>query len=153
MSVKSPNPIDLYVGSKIKLQRNTIGMSQETLAASLGITFQQVQKYERGINRVGASRLQAIARVLGVPIGFFFHDGPDHAPTLAGVDLKPMPDLISEFLSTRESIKLNQSFCRIKDIPTRKRILALVKTLAGMDEAQDVSLLEADGNASPSLAG
>ncbi|MCA0016647.1 helix-turn-helix domain-containing protein, partial [Mesorhizobium sp. B264B1A] len=73
---KKPNPIDIHVGSRIRLRRNMLGMSQEKLGENLGITFQQIQKYEKGTNRVGASRLQAIASILGVPVAFFFEDAP-----------------------------------------------------------------------------
>ena len=75
---KKPNPTDMHVGSRIRLRRNMLGMSQEKLGESLGITFQQIQKYEKGTNRVGASRLQAIANILGVPVAFFFEDLPGH---------------------------------------------------------------------------
>ncbi|RVA96013.1 XRE family transcriptional regulator, partial [Mesorhizobium sp. M7A.F.Ca.US.006.04.2.1] len=77
---KKPNPIDIHVGSRIRLRRNMLGMSQEKLGENLGITFQQIQKYEKGTNRVGASRLQAIASILGVPVAFFFEDAPGQEP-------------------------------------------------------------------------
>lgn len=82
---KKPNPIDIHVGSRVRLRRNMLGMSQEKLGEHLGITFQQIQKYEKGTNRVGASRLQAIASVLKVPVAFFFEDapGPEAAATRA----------------------------------------------------------------------
>ena len=73
---KKPNPIDVHVGSRVRLRRNMLGMSQEKLGEALGITFQQIQKYEKGANRVGASRLQAIATVMNVPVSFFFEDAP-----------------------------------------------------------------------------
>src|SRR6476646_12124434 len=73
---KKPNPTDIHVGSRIRMRRNMLGMSQEKLGENLGITFQQIQKYEKGTNRVGASRLQAIASILGVPVAFFFEDAP-----------------------------------------------------------------------------
>src|SRR5690606_34025694 len=73
---KKPNPIDIHVGSRVRLRRNMLGMSQEKLGERLGITFQQVQKYEKGTNRVGASRLQAIASILDAPVSFFFEDAP-----------------------------------------------------------------------------
>src|ERR1041384_7946973 len=75
---KKPNPTDVHVGSRIRLRRNMLGMSQEKLGETLGITFQQIQKYEKGTNRVGASRLQAISEVLAVPVAFFFEDAPAH---------------------------------------------------------------------------
>ncbi|RUY60953.1 XRE family transcriptional regulator, partial [Mesorhizobium sp. M7A.F.Ca.CA.001.13.1.1] len=82
---KKPNPIDIHVGSRIRLRRNMLGMSQEKLGENLGITFQQIQKYEKGTNRVGASRLQAIASILGVPVAFFFEDAPGQEPVAGPV--------------------------------------------------------------------
>ena len=74
---KKPNPIDIHVSSRIRLRRTMLGMSQEKLGEALGITFQQVQKYEKGTNRVGASRLQNISTTLNVPVSFFFEDAPE----------------------------------------------------------------------------
>src|ERR1700709_2513327 len=102
---KKPNPIDIHVGSRIRLRRTMLGMSQEKLGESLGITFQQIQKYEKGTNRIGASRLQHIARVLAMPVSYFF----DGAPGLAaapvqqdGLGEEPQTSYVVDFLSTSE---------------------------------------------------
>jgi len=132
---KKPNPIDTHVGSRIRLRRNMLGMSQEKLGENLGITFQQIQKYEKGTNRVGASRLQAIASILGVPVSFFFEDAPgqDHAGT--GFSEESPTAFAMEFCSTPEGLQLNRAFFRIADPKVRRRIVDLVKALS--DEGAD----------------
>jgi len=128
LETKKPNAIDVHVGSRIRLQRALKEMSQTTLAEGLGITFQQVQKYEKGTNRVGASRLQAIANILGVPIAWFFEDGPVSAPTLgpgAGSGRE-----ITEFLTSIEGLSFNRAFAAIQDGKVRRKVVDLVKTLA-----------------------
>jgi transcriptional regulator with XRE-family HTH domain len=132
-SKKKPNPIDTHVGSRIRLRRNMLGMSQEKLGDSLGITFQQIQKYEKGTNRVGASRLQAIASILGVPVAYFFEDAPG-LPATGGLAEAPSPDFVVDFLSSTEGLQLNRAFVKIKDTKVRRRILELVKALAAQDE-------------------
>lgn len=133
-SKKRPNPIDIHVGSRIRLRRNIVSMSQEKLGEKLGITFQQIQKYEKGTNRVGASRLQAIAEILNVPVSFFFEDAPrenGNAPSGAaeeGVSYK------ADLFNSAEGVQLARSFVRISDPKVRKRILDLVKSLADEDE-------------------
>lgn len=125
---KKPNPIDVHVGARIRLRRNMLGMSQERLGESLGITFQQIQKYEKGTNRVGASRLQAIARILSVPVAFFFEDAPGREPG-AGMAEEPS-DYVAEVPNTAEGMQLNRAFVRISDPKVRRRILDLVKVLS-----------------------
>ena len=126
---KKPNPIDVHVGSRIRLRRNMQGMSQEKLGELLGITFQQIQKYEKGSNRVGASRLQAISSILGVPVAFFFEDAPtDGTPT--GFGESAGTNYVVDFLSSPEGLQLNRAFVRIQDPKVRRKILDLVKTLA-----------------------
>ena len=130
---KVPNPIDKHVGSRVRMQRVLIGMSQERLGGALGLTFQQVQKYEKGTNRIGASRLQQIAGILNVPPAFFFDKMPDeHAGSGGGA-----PDLaedgngfVVDFLSTPEGLMLNKAFMRIKEARVRKKIIDLVNALA-----------------------
>ncbi len=129
-SKKKPNPIDVYVGSRLRLRRNMLGMSQEKLGESLGITFQQIQKYEKGTNRVGASRLQAISTILGMPVSFFFDGAPTENAGLPGFGEEGQADYAGDFLSTSEGIQLNRSFVRILDPKVRRRVLELVKTLA-----------------------
>lgn len=126
---KTPNPIDIHVGSRIRLRRNMAGMSQEKLGESLGITFQQVQKYEKGTNRVGASRLQAIASVLEVPVSYFFNDAPSDAPADEFSE-EHSSNYVVDFISSTEGLRLNRAFVRIADPKVRARIIDLVRTLA-----------------------
>lgn len=128
---KKPNPIDIHVGSRIRLRRNMLGMSQEKLGENLGITFQQIQKYEKGTNRVGASRLQAIASIIGVPVSFFFEDAPgQEAAGGRGFAEDTSISFAVEFCSTPEGLQLNRSFYKITDAKVRKKIVELVKALA-----------------------
>jgi len=131
---KKPNPIDIHVGSRVRLRRNMLGMSQEKLGESLGITFQQIQKYEKGTNRVGASRLQAIASVLSVPVSFFFEDAPDipGSPT-AGFREDNSTSYVVDFLNSTEGLQLNRAFVKIADPKVRRRVVDLVKALADED--------------------
>lgn len=122
--------MDAFVGARIRVRRVMIGMSQERLAQLLGITFQQVQKYEKGANRVGASRLQAISTALGVPISFFFEQG-DGPLDLSAIDHGDDPDINP--LMTRQALELNQTFMKIKDPKIRKCVIALTKSLAEQD--------------------
>ncbi|MDR3493103.1 MAG: helix-turn-helix transcriptional regulator [Ancalomicrobiaceae bacterium] len=135
-SKKSPNPIDIHVGSRVRLRRMMLGMSQEKLGEHLGITFQQIQKYEKGTNRIGASRLQAIARVLSVPPAFFFEDAPGGMPVAGnqGFDEPQAASYVVDFLSSSEGLSLNKSFVRIKDAKIRKKIVDLVRSIAGEEE-------------------
>ncbi|MGD9914313.1 MAG: helix-turn-helix domain-containing protein [Rhizobiaceae bacterium] len=129
---KKPNPIDAHVGSRVRLRRNMLGMSQERLGESLGITFQQIQKYEKGTNRVGASRLQAIASVLDVPVSFFFENAPGGQPTAAaGLGEESQTTFVVDFLNSAEGIQLNRAFARISNPQVRRKLVDLVKTLAG----------------------
>lgn len=126
---KMPNPVDIHVGSRIRLRRNMAGMSQEKLGESLGITFQQIQKYEKGTNRVGASRLQAIASILEVPVSFFFQDVPSDTPA-AGFADQQSTNYVVDFVSSTEGLRLNRAFVRIADTKVRARIIDLVRALA-----------------------
>ena len=128
MNKKSPNPIDIFVGSRVRLRRLMVGMSQEALADRLGVTFQQVQKYEKGTNRISASRLQAIAEVFRVPPGFFFQedDGPSSA---TGAGALQAGD-VSAFVSSKEGLDLNRAFLKIEDARVRRSIIALATALS-----------------------
>jgi transcriptional regulator with XRE-family HTH domain len=138
----SPNPADLYAGSKLRLQRQIRHMSQTELARSLGVTFQQVQKYEKGVNRLSASRLQSAASILGVPVSFFFKD--DDVPSTPSAEQYHSDDGgISGFLYSREGLTLNRRFIAIEDAKTRKAIINLVKALAAMEKGTDWS--DSDG--------
>jgi len=131
---KKPNPIDIHVGGRIRLRRNMLGMSQEKLGENLGITFQQIQKYEKGTNRVGASRLQAIASILEVPPAFFFEDAPGQEPSAGrGFAEDSSMNSVMEFCSSTEGLQLNRAFVKITDTKVRRRILDLVKSLSQDD--------------------
>ena len=128
---KQPNPIDIHVGSRIRLRRTMLGMSQEKLGEALGITFQQVQKYEKGTNRVGASRLQNISSILGVPVAFFFEDAPgETGPDGTAGMQESSSTFVVNFLSSNEGLQLNRAFVKIADPKVRRRIIDLVKVLA-----------------------
>ncbi|MEM9331497.1 MAG: helix-turn-helix domain-containing protein [Pseudomonadota bacterium] len=132
---KKPNPIDIHVGSRVRLKRTMLGMSQEKLGESLGVTFQQVQKYEKGSNRIGASRLQQISSILKTPISFFFDGAPGYGgETSKGFAEGGTAEYTIDFLSTPEGMQLNRAFAKIKDPKVRKKIVDLVKSLA--DEAE-----------------
>jgi len=100
MSTKAPNPVDKYVGSRVRMRRIMLGMSQEKLGDALGLTFQQVQKYEKGTNRVGASRLQQISEILQVPVSFLFEGGPSNVATAGNFSEGTSPAYVSDFLAT-----------------------------------------------------
>src|ERR1700730_11520183 len=141
---KIPNPIDRHVGSRVRMRRVMLGMSQEKLGGALGLTFQQVQKYEKGTNRIGASRLQQIPRTLDVPPAFFFEGAPSFK-TIAnpepghrgGVAEDSNAPYVADFLATAEGLHLNMAFARIDDPKIRKRIVDLVSSLAGEEPAPD----------------
>lgn len=120
-----PDPVDLYVGSRVRMRRTVLGLSQEKLADQLGITFQQVQKYENGSNRVGSSRLYAISRILSVPVSFMF-DGYDESGRLA------VSEDVSKFdkqMRSRETIELMKAYYNIKDENLRRKVLEMVKAM------------------------
>ena len=126
---KSPSPIDRYVGSRVRVRRITVGMSQERLGEALGVTFQQVQKYEKGSNRIGASRLQNISQVLTVPVSYFFDGAPRDDGTLAGFAEPGQADYAVDIFSTPEGIALARAFSSIEDPKVRRRVVDLVTTL------------------------
>jgi transcriptional regulator with XRE-family HTH domain len=130
---KQANPVDAHVGHRVRLRRMLIGMSQERLGELLGLTFQQVQKYEKGINRIGAGRLFEVAEILGVPVSFFYEDF-DTKLAVAGFAEGGEPPPVMEFLSSGEGLQLSLAFMRIKDVKVRRRILELVRSLADEDE-------------------
>lgn len=132
---KKPNPTDVYVGSRIRLRRNMLGMSQENLGEQLGITFQQIQKYEKGTNRVGASRLQAISSTLGVPVSFFFEDFPSQdGASGKGFAEESSSGFGLDFVTSPEGLQLNRAFFKISDVKVRRKIIELVKALAADDD-------------------
>ena len=149
-SKKSPNPIDIHVGSRVRLRRMMLGMSQEKLGEHLGITFQQIQKYEKGSNRIGASRLQAIARVLSVPVAFFFEDAPGFAPIAGDQGFDALggdggaSSVVIDFLSSRDGLQLNRAFLRITDAKVRRKVVELVRSLAGDEDDENETRLAAE---------
>jgi transcriptional regulator with XRE-family HTH domain len=137
-----PNPIDVHVGARVRLRRTLLGMSQEKLGEALGLTFQQVQKYERGANRVGASRLFDLSRVLDVPVSFFFDDMNDQLKTQtpaliagAGELEEPLAHFEHDPMAKRETLELVRAYYRITDPQVRKRVYELAKALADAAEA------------------
>jgi transcriptional regulator with XRE-family HTH domain len=134
----SPNPIDVHVGRRLRLRRTLLGMSQERLGELLGLTFQQVQKYERGVNRIGSSRLYELGQILDVPISFFFDDMPDEQLQANGRVLAGLAEEASPFehdeeqlpLDKRETLELVRAYYRIGDPALRKRLFELAKALA-----------------------
>jgi transcriptional regulator with XRE-family HTH domain len=130
MATKSPNPVDKHVGSRVRMRRMMISMSQSKLGDALGITFQQVQKYEKGTNRIGASRLQHIAHILQVPVEFLFEGAPGQPNTKGAA---PSPSYVSEFIATSDGLTLAKVFTQIKDSKLRRCIVRLVQEIAGDD--------------------
>ena len=137
MSTKAPNPVDKYVGSRVRMRRIMLGMSQEKLGEALGLTFQQVQKYEKGTNRVGASRLQQISEILQVPVSFLFDGGPSGIAASDASAESASPAYIADFLATSEGLALTRAFTRIPDSKLRRSIVDLVEQIADREAAEN----------------
>jgi transcriptional regulator with XRE-family HTH domain len=133
MARRNPNPIDVHVGNRVRMRRMLIGLSQEKLGEKLELTFQQVQKYEKGSNRVSASRLYQMAQILDVPVQFFFEDMPAdiEMPSAGGFAEPGKQESIIEFINSSEGLQLNRAFSEIASPDVRRRVVDLVKTLAG----------------------
>jgi transcriptional regulator with XRE-family HTH domain len=129
MTTKFPNPVDKFVGSRVRMRRLMLGMSQEKLADALGLTFQQIQKYEKGTNRVSASRLQPISQILEVPIHFFFDGAPQSGKGARGFTDSPSPAYVTDFLTTSDGLALVKAFVRIKDAAVRRSIVRMVEAI------------------------
>jgi transcriptional regulator with XRE-family HTH domain len=130
---KAPNPTDKHVGSRVRMRRIMLSMSQEKLGFALGLTFQQVQKYEKGANRIGASRLQQLSHILQVPVAFFFEGGPNaSAPHGSNGSALSMAQ-IDNFVSDLDGLRLIRAFMRIDNAALRRRIVMLVQEIAGDD--------------------
>jgi transcriptional regulator with XRE-family HTH domain len=125
MAKKSPSAIDRQVGVRVRMRRVALDMSQEKLAAQLGVSFQQVQKYEKGVNRIGAGRLQQLAEILQAPVGFFFEDFPTPRGRTAA-----LPSYISDFLTTADGLALSRAFMGIRDPRERRCIVILAEAMA-----------------------
>ena len=134
-----PNPVDIHVGSRVRLRRTLLGLSQEKLGEAVGLTFQQIQKYERGANRIGASRLFEFSRILDVPVSFFFDDMDDRARLAQGDEVlgladQPQTPLEPDPLTRRETLELVRAYYRITDPQVRKRLFELTKSLGSSEE-------------------
>lgn len=136
MPKKQANPIDVQVGNRVRIRRMLIGMSQERLGDLLGLTFQQVQKYEKGVNRIGAGRLFEVARILNVPVDFFYEGLSTESQPGASEGEAATPPVM-EFVSSGEGLQLSLAFMKIKDSKVRKRVLDLVKSLAEEEEQKN----------------
>ncbi|WP_411816708.1 helix-turn-helix domain-containing protein [Hyphococcus sp. DH-69] len=123
-----PHPIDVHVGARVKLRRMILGMSQEALGSALGLTFQQIQKYEKGVNRIGASRMFEIAKLLRVPVQFFYDDYEDEP--LVGGGFAEDSDPVMDMVRSPEGVQLCRHFAAIKDQDVKKRVLELVRSIA-----------------------
>jgi transcriptional regulator with XRE-family HTH domain len=132
MPKKSPNSTDKHVGSRVRMRRMMLEMSQTELGNDIGLTFQQVQKYEKGTNRIGAGRLHEISRILQVPISFFFEGSPREPGAYNNeTDGEPLPIYVTDFLATSDGLALTKAFMQIKDANLRRRIVSLVQEITG----------------------
>jgi transcriptional regulator with XRE-family HTH domain len=129
MPAKPPNPVDRHVGSRVRMRRIMLGMSQEKLGEGLGLTFQQIQKYEKGTNRIGASRIHQISEILQVPVSFLFEGSPGSSS--ASFDEAPSPTYVADFLATSEGLALIRAFTLIPDIKLRRAIVDMVELIGG----------------------
>ncbi len=137
MVARKPHPVDMYVGSRVRLRRTLKGMSQQRLAEALGLTFQQIQKYERGVNRIGSSRLFELSEVLDAPPSFFFDGASSQSDSAAGgpgmAERQPEPYEARQF-ARREILELVRAYDRITDPEIRKRVFEMVKAVAAFTE-------------------
>ncbi|TVR98038.1 MAG: XRE family transcriptional regulator [Rhodospirillales bacterium] len=142
----TPNPVDVHVGSRVRLRRTLMGLSQEKLGEAVGLTFQQIQKYERGANRIGASRLFEFSRILDVPVSFFFDDMPDEQDRSVssgdalghvawGLADQPQAALDHDPLTRRETLELVRAYYRISDPSVRRRLFDLAKSLGSSEDS------------------
>ncbi|WP_375413578.1 helix-turn-helix domain-containing protein [uncultured Bradyrhizobium sp.] len=134
MPTKAPNPVDRHVGSRVRMRRIMLGMSQEKLGEGLGLTFQQIQKYEKGTNRIGASRIHQISEILQVPVSFLFEGSP--GTSAEGYSEAPSPAYVADFLATSEGLALIRAFTRIPDIKLRRIIVDMVDLIGTNEEAK-----------------
>ncbi len=136
-----PNPVDVHVGGRVRLRRTLLGMSQEKLGEAIGLTFQQVQKYERGANRIGASRLFDLTRVLDVPVGFFFDDMSDDVASRSPAQIRGLAEEPAAFepdpMARRETLELVRAYYRISDPLVRRRFFEMAKALASAEAKKD----------------
>lgn len=128
--MRSADDVDAFVGSRVRIRRMTLGISQEHLGTALGLTFQQVQKYEKGQNRIGAGRLYRISQILSVPVQFFYEGLPSEHLEDDSADVAERTASVQAFLASSEGHALSMAFLKINDLPTRRRIVDLVSTIA-----------------------
>ncbi len=132
-SVRAPNPVDVHVGTRVRLRRTLLGMTQTGLGQAIGLTFQQVQKYERGVNRIGSSRLYDLARVLDVPVNFFFDEMPREIVSKSGAPSSGRPEGAEVFdpdiVGKRETLELVRAYYKIETPQVRKRLFEMIKAL------------------------
>jgi transcriptional regulator with XRE-family HTH domain len=131
MAIKAPDPIDKHVGSRVRMCRMMLGMSQEKIGEGLNVSFQQMQKYEKSTNPIGTSRLQHIAHTLHVPVSFFFEGAPSSPVGRVEIGEPPSPAYVADFLATADGLALTKAFMRIKDARLRRRIVNLVEGIPG----------------------
>lgn len=137
----TPHPVDAHVGSRVRLRRTMIGMSQEKLGEAVGLTFQQIQKYERGANRIGCSRLYQFSHILGVPVAFFFEDMPEDAlgkvgkKSAKGMSDQDQAELSDDPLSRQETLELVRAYYRISDPKVRQKVFDLLRSMANLPDA------------------
>jgi transcriptional regulator with XRE-family HTH domain len=154
MLSKAPNPVDKHVGSRVRMRRLMMEMSQEKLGEALGLTFQQIQKYEKGTNRIGASRIQQISNILQIPVSFLFEGAPNAMVSAEGFN-EASPAYVADFLATSEGLALTRAFTRIDDARLRRSIVDLVERIAmrealiaakppQADSASDENAVESD---------
>jgi transcriptional regulator with XRE-family HTH domain len=132
-SIRGPNPIDVHVGGRLRLRRTLLGMTQTSLGDAIGLTFQQVQKYERGLNRIGSSRLYDLSRVLDVPINFFFDEMPERVASKSPAQVRglsePPQTFTPDIAAKRETLELVRAYYKISSPQVRKRLFEMVKAL------------------------
>jgi transcriptional regulator with XRE-family HTH domain len=136
------NPVDIHVGQRVRLRRTLLGLSQERLGAAVGLTFQQIQKYERGANRIGASRLYEFSKILDVPVSYFFEEMPGELTTHAGRFKAGLRDHEQEEIERdplikRETLELVRAYYRVPSARARKRLFELTKAIAGLPAGED----------------
>ncbi|MFQ6017508.1 MAG: helix-turn-helix domain-containing protein [Kiloniellaceae bacterium] len=135
-----PNPVDVHVGGRVRLRRTLLGLSQEKLGDAIGLTFQQVQKYERGANRIGSSRLYDLSRVLDVPVEFFFDDMPSSVAARSPAQVRGMAEESSTYeldpMAKRETLELVRAYYKIRDPQVRKRLFEMTKVLAAATKSE-----------------
>ncbi len=129
-SRKLPNPVDRQVGSRVRMRRRSLGKSQTWLADGVGLAFQQIQKYEKGSNRIGSSRLQQFANLLGVPVSFFFEGAPDASSQRKEKAVDPSIEDVAAFVSSDDGLALIKAFVRVKDAKLKRVITDLVEQIA-----------------------